>query len=119
MKSSLNSFCIICGKRKEGFEVEEDFVIKTIRGIKKFFRIEKKNKLVVCKDCYQKYLKMRKKFEKKQKHFAIVFIIFFVIAIVFSPNLSTIFCSLILLFLFFLLLAPYYVPKIKSQKENK
>ena len=118
MKSSSNSFCIICGKRKKGFEVEEDLFIKGIRKVKKIFGIEKKNKLVVCKECYPKYLQMRKKFESKQKHFAILWVIFFIIVLVFSPDkISAIFFSLILLFLFLLLLIPYYIPKIKEKEK--
>jgi hypothetical protein len=119
MKSSSNSVCIICGKKKKGFEVEEDLFIKGIRRIKKVLGIEKKNKLVVCEECYPRYLKMRKKFEDKQKHFTILWVIFFGIVIIFSPDkISAIFFSLILLFLFLLLLVPYYIPKLKEAKEK-
>ncbi|MGB9703593.1 MAG: hypothetical protein ACP5HJ_00505 [Candidatus Micrarchaeia archaeon] len=120
MKYSLNSYCIMCGKRRKGYEVEEDLVIKSIRRIKKVFGIEKKNKLVVCKECYPRYLKERKKFEDKQKHFAILLTIFFLIVFIFSPDkLSAVFFFLIFSFLFLILLIPYYVPKIKDEEKVK
>jgi len=120
MKSSLNSVCIICGKRKKGYEVEEDLVIRSIRKIKKIFGIEKRNKLVVCKECYPKYLQMRKKFESKQKHFTILLLIFFAIVIIFSPDkISAIIFFLVLTFLFLILLIPYYTPKIKNVKNEE
>jgi hypothetical protein len=118
MRSSLNSVCIICGKNKEGFEVEEDLFIKGIRKLKKFFGIEKKNKLVVCKECYPKYLKLRKKFESKQRNFGIVVIIFFAIAILTSPDkISAIIYSLILSFVFLFILVFYYIPKVKEKEK--
>ena len=131
MRSNLNSVCIICGKRKKGFEVEEDIFIKGIREIKKILGIEKKNKLVVCKECYPKYLEMRKKYETKRKHFLIIFLVYSLVVMFFSivyslssrpislsPILSAIFFLLFLLFLFLILLLPYYVPKVKEKKEK-
>lgn len=120
MRSSLNSFCIVCGKRKKGFEVEEDLVIKGIRRIKRVFGIEKKNKLVVCKDCYNKYLQMRKKFEDKKKHFTILWVIFSLFVLIFSPDkISAILFSILILPMFLILLIFYYMPKLKTKPKLK
>jgi len=119
MRLSSNSVCIICGKSKEGFEVEEDMVIKGIRKIKKFFGIEKKKRPVVCKECYPKYLNLRKKFERKQKVFGILLIIFFTITFFTSPDkISAIIGSFILFIVFLFILFFYYVPKVKKEKEE-
>jgi len=131
MRSNLNSVCIICGKRKKGSEVEEDIFIKGIKEVKKILGIEKKNKLVVCKECYPKYLEMRKKYETKRKHFLIIFLVYSLVVMFFSivyslssrpislsPIFSAIFFLLFLLFLFLILILPYYVPKIKEKKRK-
>ena len=57
-------YCVVCFKEKDGFPVYDDFVIRTIRGIKRSLHIAKNNTLVVCKDCLEEHRKKRKNYEK-------------------------------------------------------
>jgi hypothetical protein len=59
--------CIVCEKDMSGkkcHRVQEDHIIRTIRGFKQFFRIAANNELVVCEDDMDKHLEKRKSFEK-------------------------------------------------------
>ena len=57
-------YCIICGERRSGLPVEDDYVISAIRWFKaNVTKNEKNNSLVVCRDCYSKYKRQRKRYE--------------------------------------------------------
>ncbi|MCX6772375.1 MAG: hypothetical protein NTV88_01230 [Candidatus Micrarchaeota archaeon] len=60
----MAKYCVVCFKEKDGYKVYDDFVIRTIRGIKKRLGIAKNNSLVVCKDCLEEHRKKRKAYEK-------------------------------------------------------
>ncbi|MCD6549102.1 hypothetical protein J7K41_00090 [Candidatus Micrarchaeota archaeon] len=56
--------CIICEKEREGVPIKEDLVIRTIRRIKEKLGIAKGYKLVVCRECWEEYVKRRKSYER-------------------------------------------------------
>jgi len=60
----MAKYCVVCFKEKDGYKVYDDFVIRTIRGIKQKLGIAKNNSLVVCKDCFEEHRKKRKAYEK-------------------------------------------------------
>lgn len=115
--------CIVCEKEMEGFRVEDDAVIHTIRGIKQKLNVAKNNELVVCENCLPEHKKKREKFEKNLvMHVviaAVVLIIFFFVS-VFSPSgisLSGIFLGIVLAVLIVGMSVFNHWPKIAESKE--
>ncbi len=59
------SVCVVDGKEvKKGYRIKEDFVIRTIRSIKKSLGIAKNNKLFVCEEHKELLIKKRKNYER-------------------------------------------------------
>ncbi len=57
--------CIISGERvQKGYPVADDFVIRSIRSVKKRLGIAKNNTLVVSHEKLEEYRKKREKYEK-------------------------------------------------------
>jgi hypothetical protein len=116
----LPSYCIICGKEKKGREVDEDYIIKGIRWFKRnITKNEKGNKLVVCNECYPKYLEYRKKFERRQITYILLGSLFLIFGLIISPTLGTLFVGLGLLLFLYLLSLLNYMPKLKENKKDK
>lgn len=59
--------CIIChdGVTGNALKVKDDFIINSIRGIKRLFRIAQNNQLFVCNKDINIHKEKRKKFEKE------------------------------------------------------
>lgn len=58
---------MVCGKEKNGTEVEEDYVIKAMRWFKtNVTRNAKGYRIVVCKECMPQYRKLRAKFVRRR-----------------------------------------------------
>lgn len=71
------SRCIICGEKKDGLEVKDDYVIEVIRWLKKnITKDEKGARLVVCKEDFPKYKKARDSYKKKQMAYTILGLLF-------------------------------------------
>ncbi len=115
------SVCIICGKEKEGLEVQDDYVIKAIRWLKRnVTKNEKGNRLVVCRDCYPKYREMRKNYEKRLRQNIALGVIFLVLLLIFSQN--KLYAFLVgggILLLLYLLTLLNYVPQLKVTAEKE
>ena len=80
---------MICEKEKKGIEAEEDTKIAAIRWIKRnVFHNEQGGKLVVCKECYPKYVELRKKYEKRQVTYIAIMVVFALLAIIVARNLA-------------------------------
>lgn len=72
-----DSRCIICGEKKNGLEVKEDYIIQIIRWVKKnITKDEKGHRLVVCKDDFAKYKKSRDSYKRKQAIYIALGVIF-------------------------------------------
>jgi len=57
--------CIICEKEVAGgMRVEDDFVIRAIRSVKRRFGWAKNNELYVCHGCHDAYRKKRANYER-------------------------------------------------------
>ncbi len=84
------SRCIICGEKKDGLEVKEDFVIEAIRWTKrnvtKGVWPEKGSRLVVCKGCFPKYSKYRSTFIRRSTLYPTLAILFLIVLVAISPN---------------------------------
>ncbi len=112
--SSQKSFCIICGNETNGIEVENDFVINSIRWLKtKVTKNVKNNRLVVCKACYPKYKEQRKRYESRQRLYLAFGIIFAFLSIVVSPRIGTVLISAAVVLFLYLMSLLSYMPKIR------
>ena len=98
------TYCVICGKEKKGLDVDEDEKIKLVRWIKRnILKNAKNNGLVVCKECYPKYVEMRDKYQKRQATYIGLALLFGIVALIVSPRLTTI-ISIVLLAVFLYIL---------------
>lgn len=112
------SVCIICGKKKNGLEVNEDYYIKSLRWFKRNVTRglwpEHNYRLVVCKEDYPRYAKYRRAYEKRQTLYLAVGIILAVILIVISPDkLSAVFYGIGIIAFLFILTLLTYTPSLK------
>ncbi|MGC8572134.1 MAG: hypothetical protein ACP5RI_00305 [Candidatus Micrarchaeia archaeon] len=113
--------CIICGKEKEGLEVQEDFVISSIRWFKRNITKNEKNyKLVVCKECYPTYYKARERYEKRRALYLVIGILFALILLIISQNkiLAFIYAVIVVVFVYLLSLFTY-MPAVKIPEKFK
>ncbi len=114
MADKNKSYCIICGQEKDGIEIESDYVIDAIRWFKRnVTKNEQRNRIVVCKDCYPKYKTLRKRFEKREKIYIILGILFIITGTVISPRIGTFIVTVIVAVFLYLLSLLSYIPKIK------
>ncbi|MCL4373298.1 MAG: hypothetical protein M1360_00925 [Candidatus Marsarchaeota archaeon] len=108
--------CIICGLEKDGIEVKEDFIINTIRWIKRnITRSEKGYRLVVCKECYPKYKKARDSYVRKELTYLAIGVLFAAMLVVFSGGhvLRAILYGAIIIVFMYLLAQLSYMPALK------
>ncbi len=113
-KKLAKGVCIECGKPGKGHAVLDDYVIDGIRWVKRKLNIEKKNALIVCEECFEKYEKRRKSFERSLIIYSGVGVLLGVLLLVINPSLGSLLSASILL-LFLLILAHLkYAPKVKK-----
>ena len=124
----MDKVCIICHKEtKKGIPIKEDFVIKSIRKVKRALRISTGNTLIVCEEHVGDAKKRREKFEKSLLTYvglgAVIGIVLILISIFQSKSLSNILVSFGLLVLLVLLMAAFslyqYFPSLMKKPEKK
>lgn len=111
--------CIICGERKDGLAVREDFILSRLRWIKRnITKDEKGYTLVVCKACYPAYEKSRKRFVRRQLTYSILGVIFAAVIVLAGQNklLAVIFGLVVFVVLFALSLLSY-MPSLDLPKS--
>jgi Ca2+/Na+ antiporter len=109
----------MCGKEKKGIEVQDDFVLDSVRWIKKtIWHSEKHNKLVVCREDYPNYKKSRSRYEFRQRLYIGLGVLFVLLMIFLSPRLTTLLSAAAILILFYLFSLLSYTPKIKLGAAN-
>ena len=84
----MKEICLICGKERKGTPIKNDIVINSIRKIKKWMNIEKGNKIVICKECTEEYVKRRKAYEKSLTTALIITVILFAALLFLSAHLQ-------------------------------
>ena len=120
MAEKRATYCIICGHKKEGLEIGEDYVLEGIRWFKRnVTHDEKGNRLVVCKECYPEYKKRRGRYVNRQRLYVTMGVIFVVLVLIVSLNLFTVLAALIMLLLFYALSLANYTPDLKVKVKNK
>lgn len=111
--------CIFCYKEKDGAAVKDDFVISSIRKVKRAIGIAKNNTLVVCSDCTETYTEKRTKYERDLVMHAVVgglVLLLFVFLPIFTTGFSIVSILLgLLLFLLIMALSVFsHCPKVEE-----
>lgn len=120
--SDRKTYCIMCGKEKNGIEIKIDNVINTIRYIKKkIFHTERNNRLVVCEECYPSYSKNRKRFVSRQRLYIGLGVVFLIFSVFLAPNVGSFLIGLAILLLLYALSFLNYTPElsISITKDKK
>ena len=116
------SCCIICGERRDGIKVADDHVLRALRWFKtNVTRNVKNNELVVCKGCYPKYSKSRKRYTGRRAAYitlGALFLIFSIAVSVGSANALAIVAGIIIMVLMYLLSLVSYTPALQFEKKN-
>lgn len=119
MEDKRRPRCIICNEQKEGLEVAPDSFIRTLRWLNSH-TIKHKNpyRPVVCRECFVKYRKMRKSFERKR-------IAYIVIGVLFAAVLATslkplaVLAGLGVIAFMYLLSLVNYMPALRVQQAAR
>ncbi len=116
------SYCIICGKEKKGIAVSDDHVLKALRWFKKnVTRNVRNNKLVVCKECYPQYTKMRKRYVGRRTAYVALGVLFLMFAVIVSAGASGIaafIIGVIIIIFLYLLSLVNYMPALQLKKQK-
>ena len=116
------SYCIICGNRKEGLVVKNDFVIEAIRAFKRnVTKNEKGNRLVVCRGCYAQYKKRRDRFSSRQVMYVALGVLFGIFSLLISFTLVSLTLTIIVIAVLYALSLLNYTPalEVADVQENK
>jgi len=113
--------CIICSEEKNGLEVKDDWVMDTLRWIKRRFTKNVRNyRLVVCKECFLNYKKKRERYERNQLLYIILGVLFMVtLGITTRGNLGAIGFGFVIIFFLFLLAQLSYMPEVDMPAVKK
>lgn len=117
------SRCVICGGKKNGLEVRDDYVINAVRWFKRnITRNEKNYRLVVCKECFLRYKKARNSYQRKQIAYISIGVVFAaVLVFASSDKLLTMVYGIAIVIFMYLLSQLSYMPgvEIPAAKEKK
>ena len=114
------SYCMICGRQKEGIAIKEDPVIEVIKWYKaNITRNVKNNRIVVCRECYPKYKKMRGRYESNQRLLMVLGALFFIFGIIISLSLTTIAFSMAVVAFLYLISLLLYMPALEVGGAEK
>lgn len=110
------SYCIICGEKKDGIEVKEDRVLSALRWFNRnVLRIpSRNNRIVVCKSCYPTYKKQRKKYLGRQRTYLVLGFLFVLFGVIIAKSLASIVIGIGLMFFLYLLSLLSYSPELKD-----
>lgn len=112
--------CIMCGLKKNGLEVKEDYIINGIRWFKRNITKNEKNyRLVVCRNCYKKYEKNKHSYDKRRVSYLALGIITAALWIFFSKSIGGILAGIFIIAFMYLLSLLSYTPSIKIINKNK
>jgi hypothetical protein len=113
------SICVVCKEEKKGSKVEDDIYLDTLRKIKNKLNIAKNNTLVVCDDCLPKAREKRRRFERTLAMWALLATLMFVMLVVMSPTLESVFLGLVAVVIFVLFSLVLYFPRVEEHGGKK
>jgi hypothetical protein len=111
------SRCIMCGNKREGLEVIPDYMIGIIRWFKHLAGKEKNYRLVVCRDCFENYRKIRQRYHRRQIECLAIGVVFAAVLIAFNPVRGTIYGIAIVAFMY-LLSQLNWMPALRMPKTK-
>jgi hypothetical protein len=117
-----SSYCIICGKKKNGIKVTDDHVLKTLRWFKtNITKNVQNNTLVVCKTCYPQYSKQRKKYISRRTAYVALGIIFLILSVIISSGawLTALSIGIFIVILLYALSLINYMPGLQLKGAGK
>ena len=112
------SRCIMCGNERDGLEVLPDYMINLIRWFKHLTRSEKNYRLVVCRDCFEKYRKVRQRYQRRQIECVVLGILFAAVLVSFNLVRGAIFGLAVIVFMY-LLAQLSWMPALRMPKTEK
>lgn len=112
------SRCIICGNKRDGLEVIPDYMINIIKWFKHLTKSEKRYRLVVCRDCFEKYRKARSRYHRRQIECLLLGIAFAALLIMSRPLLGLIYGLGVILFMY-LLAQLSWIPALRMPETGK
>jgi nitrogen fixation/metabolism regulation signal transduction histidine kinase len=111
--------CMYCGENKDGLEIRDDYVLYTMRWVKRnITRNERGYRIVVCKEDYPKYAKARKRYEGRQKIYIALGLIFAVLVILAGRSALSVFYAIVVLVFVYLFSLLTYVPALSTAPEK-
>lgn len=120
----MATYCIMCGKQRNGIAVRNDYVIEAIRLFKRnVTKDEKGSNLVVCKDCYPKYRKRRDGYTSKQALYVALGVLFLIFLVVISQTITAVVLGIMVLLVMYVMSLFNYTPDLvvrtKPEKASK
>ncbi len=113
------SYCIMCGKRRDGLPVANDHIIDAIRLFKRnVTKNEKGSRLVVCRACYAKYRKRRDKYTSRQIMYVALGVIFMILSLFMAPSISTFLIAAVVLLIMYLMSLLNYTPALEIPRHG-
>lgn len=115
------SRCIICGIKKNGLEIKDDYIINGIHWFKRNITKNERNyHLVVCRDCYKKYEKSKHSYDKRRVSYIALGIITAALWIFLSRlSLGGIIAGIFIITFMYLLSLLSYTPALKISTKDK
>lgn len=115
------SYCIICGEKRDGVEVKNDRVLDAMRWFNRTVlkRPNRNNRIVVCSPCYPKYRVQRKKYLSRQRVYAVLGILFMIFGILIARTIQAFLISLVVLVLLYLLSLLSYMPDLEYRSAHE
>lgn len=114
---SKKETCIICGKERGGLPVKNDHVISALRWIKRnITKNAKGNTLVVCRECYEKYSKSRRKYVSRRNIYLILGAMLAVLLVVAARSALSVAWGIILILFMYALSLLTYMPGLDVKK---
>ncbi len=117
-----SSYCIICGKKKDGIMVADDHVLKTLRWFKEnITKNVQNNTLVVCKTCYPQYSKQRKKYISRRTAYVALGILFLILSVIVSSGAwpTALSIGIFIVVLLYALSLINYMPGLRLKEAGK
>ncbi len=115
------SRCIICGSKTDGLEIKQDYIIDGIRWFKRTITKNEKNyKLVVCRNCYNKYEKSKHSYDKRRISYIALGIITAALWIfIGNESAGSIVAAIFIIAFMYLLSLLSYTPTLQVEKDKQ
>ncbi|MCL4379170.1 MAG: hypothetical protein M1160_02805 [Candidatus Marsarchaeota archaeon] len=113
--------CIICNEQKPGLEIAPDSFISAVRWLNEHtMRYKNPYNPVVCRQCFTKYRKARKSFERKRIYYLTIGILFAGVLVAASRlNPYSVLVGLGVVALMYLLSLVSYMPRLELPQAQR